>query len=351
MTPSLRASAVRKASTIRSWLSPTAWWKWEPTPGRPGARPATAIGVGDLPEQQLGADGDDLDPHGASACPRRPAGASRRRPSSRYCAPVNTVRMRPPTCRRPADLVVGQRRGQAHADGDVLDQGLELGRVAGRDGDAVPSGHRPVDAHGRPRGRRSPPPGATQTIPLATRATRAPSTTTLSASGSRKAPTGSCPACGPASRRCRRTWPAGRRTRTVSQLAPHSMIMTMTTGVARSRTTVMALAGVSRADGPKVVPRRGRRRRSSGAAVAHRRARPERGQRPVPVDRPAPRRQVGAVGAGDHDLDERSDRQVGGDGDDPVDLGGLAVACGPRPGASTRTCDRRPDERVPAWRR
>ncbi len=32
MTPSLRASAVRKASTIRSWLSPTAWWKWEPTP-------------------------------------------------------------------------------------------------------------------------------------------------------------------------------------------------------------------------------------------------------------------------------------------------------------------------------
>ena len=41
-TPSLRASAVRRASTIRSWLSPTAWWKWESTPAAPAARPATA---------------------------------------------------------------------------------------------------------------------------------------------------------------------------------------------------------------------------------------------------------------------------------------------------------------------
>src|SRR5580698_8784104 len=32
MTPSLRASAVRRASVMRSWLSPTAWWKWEATP-------------------------------------------------------------------------------------------------------------------------------------------------------------------------------------------------------------------------------------------------------------------------------------------------------------------------------
>ena len=32
MTPSLRASAVRRARTMRSWLSPTAWWKWEATP-------------------------------------------------------------------------------------------------------------------------------------------------------------------------------------------------------------------------------------------------------------------------------------------------------------------------------
>src|SRR5271168_1679743 len=32
MTPSLRARAVRKARLMRSWLSPTAWWKWEVTP-------------------------------------------------------------------------------------------------------------------------------------------------------------------------------------------------------------------------------------------------------------------------------------------------------------------------------
>ena len=32
MTPSLRASAVRRASVMRSWLSPTAWWKWDATP-------------------------------------------------------------------------------------------------------------------------------------------------------------------------------------------------------------------------------------------------------------------------------------------------------------------------------
>ena len=39
------------------------------------------------------------------------------------------------------------------------------------------------------------------------------------------------------------------------QLAPHNMIRAMTTGVASSRRRVMALAGVSRADGPKVVAR------------------------------------------------------------------------------------------------
>jgi hypothetical protein len=32
ITPSLRANAVRSASTMRSWLSPTAWWKCDATP-------------------------------------------------------------------------------------------------------------------------------------------------------------------------------------------------------------------------------------------------------------------------------------------------------------------------------
>ena len=64
MTPSLRASAVRKASTIRSWLSPTAWWKCESDAerGQVLTQPLR-VGVGDLAEQELGADRHDLDPH------------------------------------------------------------------------------------------------------------------------------------------------------------------------------------------------------------------------------------------------------------------------------------------------
>ena len=49
---------------MREWLSPTCWWKWLATPGRGEllAEPLR-VGVGDLAEQQLGADRDDLDPH------------------------------------------------------------------------------------------------------------------------------------------------------------------------------------------------------------------------------------------------------------------------------------------------
>ena len=42
MTPSLRASAVRNARTMRSWLSPTAWWKWEATPLAASCSPSHA---------------------------------------------------------------------------------------------------------------------------------------------------------------------------------------------------------------------------------------------------------------------------------------------------------------------
>ena len=42
MTPSLRASAVRSARTMRSWLSPTAWWKWEATPLAASRSPSQA---------------------------------------------------------------------------------------------------------------------------------------------------------------------------------------------------------------------------------------------------------------------------------------------------------------------
>ena len=74
MTPSDRASAVRSASTMRRWLSPTCWWKWLATPARREllAEPLR-VRVGDLSEQQLGADRDDLDPHAARERGVRPS--------------------------------------------------------------------------------------------------------------------------------------------------------------------------------------------------------------------------------------------------------------------------------------
>ena len=40
MTASLRASAVRKASRIRSWLSPTCWWNCEAMPWAASCSPS-----------------------------------------------------------------------------------------------------------------------------------------------------------------------------------------------------------------------------------------------------------------------------------------------------------------------
>ena len=118
--------------------------------------------------------------------------------------------------------------------------------------------------------------GSHQTIPLATRANRAPSTTTLSASGSRKAPDRVVP-CLRASHPSMPSDRASRPPKTkVNQLAPHSMIRAMTTGVANRRSTVIPLAGVSRAEGPKVLARAtdapGTGASGCEGAVAHRAA-------------------------------------------------------------------------------
>ena len=97
--------------------------------------------------------------------------------------------------------------------------------------------------------------GSHHTMPLATRATRAPSTTTLSANGSRKAPDRVVP-CLRASQPSIPSDMASSPPKTnVNQLAPHSMMRAMSTGVANSRITVIPLAGVRRADGPNVVVR------------------------------------------------------------------------------------------------
>ena len=77
----------------------------------------------------------------------------------------------------------------------------------------------------------------------------------MSASGSRKAPDRVVP-CLRASHPSIPSDSANRPPNTkVNQLAPHSMMSTMRTGVARRRSTVIPLAGVSTAEGPKVVVR------------------------------------------------------------------------------------------------
>ena len=92
-----------------------------------------AVGVGDLAQQQLGADRHDLDPHPGAA----PAPVTARRPSRKYCRPVMTVSAAATQTTASCTPVVDQRRCDAGADGQVLYERLELGRVPGRDGYAA----------------------------------------------------------------------------------------------------------------------------------------------------------------------------------------------------------------------
>src|SRR5438270_11893525 len=99
--------------------------------------------------------------------------------------------------------------------------------------------------------------GTHQNTPSATRATRAPSTRTLSARGSRKAPELVLP-WRRATHPSRASLPATAiHTRRVDQAAPRSTMRTMTTGASSSRAAVNALAGVARAEGPNDSVRRG----------------------------------------------------------------------------------------------
>ena len=94
--------------------------------------------------------------------------------------------------------------------------------------------------------------GTHQIVPLPTRAISAPSTTTLSASGSRNAPDRVAPwrrATQPSIPSVTDKTP---QITIVTQLAPHKMIKAMSKGVARRRSTVMPLAGVINAEGPNV---------------------------------------------------------------------------------------------------
>src|SRR5207248_94587 len=97
-----------------------------------------------------------------------------------------------------------------------------------------------------------------QNAPSATSATRAPSTSTLSASGSRNAPELVLP-WRRATHPSRASLPATAiQTRRVDQAAPRSTMRTMTTVASNRRAAVSALAGVASAEGPKDPARRGR---------------------------------------------------------------------------------------------
>src|SRR5437764_9311136 len=99
--------------------------------------------------------------------------------------------------------------------------------------------------------------GIHQKTPLATRATRAPSTRTLSASGSRNAPELVLP-WRRATHPSRASLPATAiQTPSVDHDVGRSTMRRIITGANRRRAAVRALAGVASADGPNDPARRG----------------------------------------------------------------------------------------------
>src|SRR5688572_5225576 len=128
--------------------------------------------------------------------------------------------------------------------------------------------------------------GSHHSTPLATRATMAPRTRNLSARGSRKAPERVAP-WRRASQPSKRSLVARTiHSHSAGHSEPSSRMSTTSNGSTRIRTNVTALAGVAKADGPKVFVV------AMGGAGALRRF------------------QVGARGAGDGHLGEPAHRQV-----------------------------------------
>src|SRR5579884_1414936 len=248
--------------------------------------------------------------------------------------------------------------------------------------------------------------GSHQRIPSTTSATMADSTTTLSASGSRKAPE----RVAPCFRAIQPSNPSDSAiaapSEKAAQLAPQRRMRATKTGVPASLTAVTALAGVSRAEGPNVCtrpcpsgrtaaavcispallmaagPRRSRELACDGHGNWHagswqlgchghdtgRRCSRPRAGRPLRMacanrTRTAlVRRNVTSgtsasagrdgieVGAGrprDEDLRERSDPEVRGDVNDPVHLGRFAVAAC-LAGPDDQDLEHLPDEGVTA---
>ena len=129
-TPSLRASAVRNASTMRAWLSPTTWWKWESIPARASCSPIHAELVSTIWPRSSSVPTARISTLIGAVLERahRRRSCAARRPSRRYCTPVTTVKATATQIGHVEDTLVRRhRRGQAQQDGDALDEGLRLG--------------------------------------------------------------------------------------------------------------------------------------------------------------------------------------------------------------------------------
>ena len=118
---------VRRASTMRVWLSPTAWWKWESTPAAARCSPSQAELVSAIwPSRSSVPMATISTPHDAAVVPGRTV------PSARYWSPRHHGEgRRPARRRRAAGRGGGERRDQAGRDGEVLHQRLRLGRGPG----------------------------------------------------------------------------------------------------------------------------------------------------------------------------------------------------------------------------
>src|SRR5665811_385686 len=151
MMPSLRANAVRKASTMRWWLSPTAWWKCEPMPAAARCSPNHAELVSaiwpsnsSVPTATISIlmSGSDL-----------VSRIARVTVNCRRLAAVEVVltssehreNRRHPDRHHQHRMVLAQRGDQAQGDGHALEERLHLGGRSGRDRHALSSYHRSVD--------------------------------------------------------------------------------------------------------------------------------------------------------------------------------------------------------------
>src|SRR5580698_4968359 len=147
MTPSLRASAVRRANVMRSWLSPTAWWKWEATPLAARCSPSQAELVSAIWPSSSSVPTATISI--LTEATLRGGGPVQRLPAIEHVlgARVERERAGEPDHGDLQRLLVCQRRDDDRADGQILHQRLDLGRLARRDGHTTSTDPRAIHLH------------------------------------------------------------------------------------------------------------------------------------------------------------------------------------------------------------